>query len=169
MYHRTCVTQFSQMLTNLSAWLGKAKAHAESNDIELENLLTTRLHPNQYHLRRQIQAACDIPKLGAARLTGKEAPKHEDTDQSWDELLGRINDVKQFLQTLDAADFEGAGERKIPLAFAPGKYALGEDYLHQFAIPNFYFHVSMAYAILRHVGVPIGKRDLIGFMSMHDA
>lgn len=168
MYHRIAVVQFSQMLTNLSRWLDKAKEHGESLGCETEALLTSRLYVNQWPLRKQVQAACDTSKLTAARLTGKEAPVHEDTNQSLDELKARIEDVKAFLAGVAEADFEGAAERKVALPFAPGKYSFGRDYFVQFALPNFVFHINMAYGILRKSGVPLGKIDYIGMLDMHD-
>jgi hypothetical protein len=113
---------------------------------------------------RQIQIACDSVKLGCSRLTGKEAPKHDDTEKTLPELKGRIEETIGYLQKLTAADFNGAETRQISQPRWEGKYLLGAEYAHQHLVPNLYFHVTVAYAILRHNGVEIGKKDYLGEM-----
>jgi hypothetical protein len=163
------VPELTKMLQNLDAWLGKAVDHAKAKPFDPAVLLVARLAPDQYTLTRQIQAACDAAKFAGARLAGKEAPKHADGDQSLDELRARIASVVEFLKSLDASAFEGAETRVIPLPFMPGKGLTGHDYLVEMALPNFYFHLTTAYAILRHNGVPLGKMDFIGSLSLRDA
>ena len=166
--HRHVIPPTVQMLKNLDAWLGKAEAHAKAKSFEVDTLLQARLAPDQYPLVRQIQAACDSAKFLAARLTGKEAPKHPDTETTFEQIHARVKSVLGFLESFREADFEGADARVVPLPFAEGKGMLGADYLGQMQLPNFYFHAVHAYAILRHNGVDLGKRDYIGMLSMRD-
>lgn len=167
--HALIVPPVSQMLANLDAWLTLGVEHAERVKFDPELLLGHRLAPDQFTLRRQVQAACDQAKFIGVRLTGKEAAAHDDGDQTLAELRARIADVKSYLAGLSAADFEGAEAKLIPQAWAQGKVLTGAHYLSEFAIPNFYFHASMAYAILRSCGVPLGKYAYIGHVSLRDA
>lgn len=160
--------QITKMLQNLDRWLTKAEEHAKSKSFEPAVLLVARLAPDQYPLTRQVQAACDAAKFMAARLAGKAPPSHPDTEITMEELHARIRTVVDYLATFTAADFEGDEARVVPLGFAPGKGMSGVDYLVQMALPNFYFHISMAYAILRHNGVGLGKMDYIGSLDMRD-
>ncbi len=155
------IQQWNKMLGGLSAWLNKAEAEAQSKDYDVQGLLGAFLTPDQYPLRRQIQASCDSPKLAASRLTGKEAPKHEDTEQSLAELQDRIQATRDYLASFAEADFDGVEERRIVLPFFPDKSLSAADYLIEFVTPNFNFHLTTAYAILRHNGVPLGKQDYI--------
>ena len=156
------------MLRNLRAWLEQAKTFAGQLEFEPDVLLSYRLAPNQFPLLRQIQICCDTAKLTAARLTGKDAPSHADDQTTIDELLTRIDDVTTYLSGFAAADFDGAAERLIALPFAPGKGARGAEYYRSFAQPNFYFHITTAYALMRHAGVPLGKRGFIGHLEIED-
>lgn len=167
-FYAETVTQMSKMLTNLDGWLDAGVEHAKSKGYEPSVLLVARLAPDQYHLIKQVQAACDSAKFAAARLTGKTPPAHPDTEQTLDEVRARINSVLDYLKTFNEADFEGAETRVIPLSFMPGKGMKGTDYLREMALPNFYFHVSMAYAILRNNGVDLGKRHFIGSLVLQD-
>lgn len=130
-------------------------------------LVHARLAPDQYAFVRQVQSACDSAKFGAARLAGKEAPKHPDTEQTIDELRARVQKVVAYLDTFKAADFNGAETREIELAWLEGKKVYGKDYFQELQTPNFYFHLAHAYAILRHNGVDVGKMDYIGSITMH--
>lgn len=158
-----------KMLQHVDAWLGKAVAHAESRDFSPDLLLTSRLAPDQYALAKQVQAACDAAKLGAARVTGKQAPVHADTETTMADLRARVAAVLAWMDTLTSADFEGWEARDIALPFMPGKVMRAQDYLLEMALPNFYFHANMAYAILRHNGIGLGKRDYIGSLTTKDA
>jgi len=162
------VPQFKQMLTNLDGWLGTAVEHAKKKNFDPNVLATARLAPDQYPLIRQVQSACDSAKFAAARLTGKEAPKHPDTETTIDELRARVKACIAFLDTVSADDFKGADTREVTLSFMPGKGIFGKDYLNQMALPNFYFHATHTYAILRHNGVDLGKMQYIGNMNLHD-
>lgn len=158
--------QFTKMLTNLGHLLDKAQAYAEGRKFDPNNLVTARLAPDMYTLTRQIQASCDAAKFAAARLTGQEAPRHEDNEQTLADLKARVQKCLAFLTTLKAEHYHGASDRRITLPWADGKSMAAPDYLIEMAIPNFYFHVTAAYAILRHNGVEIGKMDFIGSIKL---
>ena len=164
MIYKTVIPQFSKMLGNLVAILDKAAAHTETKKFEMDVLLQARLSPDQFNLIRQVQVACDTAKLGAARLADKEqdAPNHPDTEQSLADIKARVQSVIAYLGTLSEADFSGAGQRRITQPRWKGKTLSGEEFLLQHAIPNLYFHVTTAYAILRHNGVEVGKKDFLG-------
>jgi len=166
--YEASVPQLKKMLEGLDSWLDLAVDHAKKKSFEPSVLLSARLAPDQYHLTRQIQAACDAAKFAVARLAGKDPPKHPDTETTVDELHARIRAVVSFIDTVTAADFEGAAKRVVPLSFMPGKGLLGTDYFNEMALPNFYFHVTTAYAILRHNGVPLGKMNFIGSLKLVD-
>ena len=131
-------------------------------------LVSARLAPNQYPFQRQVQSACDGAKFSAAYLAGKEAPAHPDTETTIAELRQRIATVLGYLETFKEADFEGAAERKVSPKWMGGKWLRGDHYLAQLGLPNFYFHVTPAYSILRHNGVDLGKTDFIGSIPMRD-
>jgi len=155
---------FDKMLANLSGILAKAAAWAESRKIEPAVLLTARLAPDMFALTRQVQIACDFAKGTCARLAGAELPKFEDNEASFADLQARIARTRQFVATFKPAQIDGTEDRDI--RFQGGRGAVmefkGQAYLTGFALPNFYFHTSMAYAILRHNGLDIGKGDFIG-------
>jgi uncharacterized protein len=158
------VTQYSKTLDNLSACLQKAALYAELKKFDVDILLNSRLAPDQFNLIRQVQIACDTAKFGAARLCGKEAPSHPDTEKTLTELLERIKSVQIYLSTFSIADFDGASERHISQPRWEGKYLTGLEFALQHSIPNLFFHVTTAYAILRHNGVDLGKKDFLGVM-----
>ena len=168
-FYQATVPQLKKMLNNLDKWLDAAVAHAKAKSFDPGVLLTARLAPDQYSFTRQIQACCDGAKFTAARLAGKEAPKHPDTETTVDELHARIRSVVEYLDTFTEADFAETKGRTIALPFMPGKVITAEDYLNEMALPNFYFHVTTAYAILRHNGVDIGKTAFIGSLNLRDA
>ena len=160
------VLQASKMLQNLDTWLTKAGEYAKQKNFDPNILVDARLAPDMYPLSRQVQAACDGAKFLAARLSGKEPPKHPDTERTIDELHARIQTVLEHLKTYSARDFEGAASRVVPLSFMPGKGLAAGDFLQQMNVPNTYFHLCMAYAILRHNGVPLGKTEYIGSLDL---
>jgi hypothetical protein len=159
------VVQFKKTLGNLDGWLTKAEAHAKAKSFDPNTLLVARLAPDQYPLVRQVQSSCDTAKFFAARTSGKEAPKHPDTEQTVAELHARVAACTSFLATLTDKDFEGSDARRIGLPFLEGKTVSLDDYVHELAVPNFFFHVTHTYAILRHNGVDVGKTDFIGSLS----
>jgi hypothetical protein len=154
---------FVKTLGNLSAILDKAAAHATAKKIDPSVLLNARLYPDMFPLIRQIQLASDFAKGSVARLAGQEPPKYEDTETTIGELQARIARTIDFMQSLNAAAFAGAETREISLKIRDTvqKYA-GLPYLAHVALPNFFFHATTAYDILRHNGVELGKRDFIG-------
>ena len=166
MFYELTVVQFSKALSNLSALLDKGAAYAEVKKFDVAVLLNSRLAPDQFNLIRQVQIACDTAKLGVARLTGKveSAPVHADTETTFAELKARIQSVQDYLAGFKPEDFEGAAERHISQPRWEGKYLTGTEFAIQHAIPNIYFHVTTAYAILRHNGVDVGKKDYLGSM-----
>jgi uncharacterized protein len=155
-----------RMLRNLSSILDKAAAHASARKIDPAVLLAMRLSPDMFPLLRQVQTATDFGKAIASRLAGREPPKWDDTEKTFDDLKLRIDRTLKLLSALNSQDLEAAEAREVTVS--PGGRQLtfnGADYLFQFSLPNFYFHVTMAYAILRHAGVELGKRDFIGDLS----
>jgi uncharacterized protein len=164
------LTQFARMLENLSKWLDAGSALAEQKKFEPDVLAGARLAPDQYPLTRQVQSACDQAKYAVAYLSGQTAPSHPDTETTIGELKARIETCLGYLRGASASAFGGAAERRVSPAWLGGKWMRGDHYLMQIAIPNFYFHVTTAYAILRHNGVPLGKMDFIGAMPpLNDA
>ncbi|HKO52753.1 MAG TPA: DUF1993 domain-containing protein [Polyangiaceae bacterium] len=165
--YESTILQFKNTLAQIGKWLDAGAALAETKKFDVNVLLNSRLAPDQFPLLRQVQSACDAAKATAARLTGQDPPKHPDTETTLDELRARIAKVVAYLDTFTAADFAGAEERKVVLPFIPDKHFLGADYVTQLQLPNFYFHASHAYAILRHNGVALGKTDYLGHLSLH--
>lgn len=163
LYELTAV-QFSKMLGNLNLILDKAAVFAESKKINVEVLLNSRLAPDQFHLIRQVQIACDTAKLGVSRLTGKTAPVHADDETTLAELKTRIQEVITYLNSFTPEDFSGAKERQVSQPRWEGKYLTGFEFAIEHAIPNIYFHITTTYAILRHNGVDLGKKDFLGAM-----
>jgi hypothetical protein len=150
-------------LTNLSAILDKAASHAEAKKFDATALAQARLFPDMFPLVRQVQIACDTAKGAAARLAGIDVPKHEDTEASLAELKQRIAKTVDFLRTVKADMFKDAEGRSIELKFPNGTQKFTAlTYLTDFVLPNFYFHISMVYALLRKSGVEIGKPDYLG-------
>jgi uncharacterized protein len=150
-------------LTNMSAILDKAAAHAAAKKFDSVVLAQARLFPDMYPLARQVQIACDTAKGAAARLAGIEVPKHADTETTFAELKARIAKTVDFLKSVTAAQLKDTESRAIEIKFPDGSWKFtGIGYLNDFVLPNFYFHVSMVYALLRKSGVEIGKGDFLG-------
>ena len=166
MLYDLTVIQFSKMLQNLSAIMDKAAGFAETKKIDVDVLLNSRLAPDQFNLIRQVQIACDTAKLGVARLADQvdSAPKHADTESSLEELQERIQSVLSYLNKFTPEDLADAEVVKVSQPRWEGKWLTGLEFAIQHAIPNLYFHVTTAYAILRHNGVEIGKKDYLGAM-----
>jgi hypothetical protein len=161
--------QMKKQLGQLDKWMEAAAAFAQQKSFEPGLFLGFRLAPDQFAFARQVQVACDTAKLAAARLTGKEAPTHPDTEQTLEELQSRARGVIGFLGAMTAKDFENAQTRVISMPRWEGKVMSGADYFLEHAQPNFFFHLTHAYAILRHTGVPLGKRDYLGTISLRTA
>lgn len=161
------VPQLIRTLRNVDRWLELARQHADSAQIPVESLLRARLAPDQFMFVRQVQVATDNAKFIPGRLTGKEWPSQPDTEQTFEQLRERVASVTGYLETFTRADFEGVEQRKITLPWMQqGQWLHAHDYVVQFALPNFYFHVVTAYAILRHEGVRLGKADYLGQLSL---
>jgi hypothetical protein len=150
-------------LSNLSKILDKALAQATKDGTPLSALLEARLAPDMHPFPRQIQMASDAAKGAAARLAGIDAPSMADTETTFPELQARLVKTIEFLKSVDAGKISGAEDRTIVLKFPQGEMKFtGRDFLGQFALPNFFFHVTTAYALLRHKGINIGKMDFLG-------
>jgi len=160
--------QIKKGLGHLAGFLAKATAYAQGKGFDPNVLVGMRLAPDQFDLGRQVAIACDNAKLATARLTGKTPPRHEDNEKTIAELEARIASTLAWLDTLGAADFEGAATRVITHPRWEGKCMSGADYCVEYAIPNYYFHLTTAYAILRHCGVDLGKKDFLGALTMRD-
>jgi hypothetical protein len=164
MIYELTVLQFSKMLKNLDTILAKAVPFCEAKKIEVDVLLNSRLAPDQFNLIRQVQIACDSAKICVSKLTGKDAPVHDDKETTLAHLRTRITETLAFINSTSQADFAGAAEKKVSMPRWEGKYLMGHEYVTQHSIPNVYFHITVAYQILRHNGVEIGKKDYLGAM-----
>lgn len=164
----TTIAHMADQLERMSSWLDKARAHATAKKFDVDTLLAARLAPDQFALVRQLGSACDTAKLAAARLSGKPAPVHADDQKSIADCQARIADTVAYMRGLGAADFAKAGEAKITFGWMPGKYLEAANYLVNFAVPNFHFHLTHAYAILRHNGVDLGKQDYLAGLQFKE-
>jgi hypothetical protein len=153
------------MLKNLDRWLELGVEYANKKNFSPDVLAAARLAPDQYALTQQVQSACDSAKYAAAYLSGQTAPSHPDTEKTVDELRARIQKCLAYLEGFKPADFAGGEERSVSPAWMQGHSVRGDLYMNRISIPNFYFHVTTAYAILRHNGVELGKADFIGVKS----
>ena len=164
MIYTSSIPVFTQILGGLSAVLAKAEAHASDKKIDPNALLQAQLSPDMFPLLRQVQVASDFAKSVSARLAGVEVPKTPDTENTFAELQARITAVLAFVKSLNPADFDQAASREIiTQAGTPKeKRFTGQSYLLHYGLPHFFFHTTTAYAILRHNGVEIGKKDFIG-------
>jgi hypothetical protein len=167
MYYET-VGQMKKQLGQLAKWLEAAAAHANAKKFEPDVFLGFRLAPDQFAFARQVQIACDTVKMATKHLTGKDAPVQEDNEKTLGELGARIANTIAYLDGFSAKDFEGAATRVITQPRWEGKVMSGADYFREHAVPNFYFHLTHCYALLRHNGVPLGKKDYLGALSRRD-
>lgn len=161
--YQASVPTFVHGLSSLLAILNKAEQHATAKKIDPSILINARLYPDMFALARQVQIACDIIKGGVARLAGVEIPSHPDTETTFTELKARITKVIKFISGIKPAQINGSEDKAINLKVGGSEMNFkGQPYLLSFIIPNFYFHISITYAILRHNGVEIGKADFLG-------
>ena len=163
--HSASVPIFVRMLNNLAAWLDKAAAHAQAKQFDVSVLLGSRLYPDMLPLSSQVQIASDTVKFCVARLAGAEAPKFDDTEKTVEEFKARVAKTIDYVQSVPASQVDGSEDRAISVPRGRGRDPLqmtGEAYLKHFALPNFFFHATTAYAILRHNGVELGKADFLG-------
>ena len=158
------VPVFNQMLGSVNELLGKAQTHCTEKKIDPSVLLSARLFPDMFPLSRQVQIACDFARGVSARLAGVDVPTNEDKEQTFEELQALIARTLSFLGSLQSAQFEGSGEREI--VTRPGtpkeKRFTGQSYLLSYGLPQFFFHVTITYALLRHNGLEVGKKDYMG-------
>jgi hypothetical protein len=161
--HSASAPVFIRMFSNLLVWLDKAQAHAEVRKFDANNYVGLRLAPDMLPFARQIQIASDGAKGCMARLAGVEAPKWEDNEATLADLRARVQKTIDYVKSFTAAQIDGSEGRDITIATRNGELKFnGETYLKHYAMPNFYFHTTTAYALLRHAGVEIGKSDYLG-------
>lgn len=161
--YQASVPSLIRALNNLAAILEKGAAHAEAKNIDPATLINSRLYPDMFALGRQVQIASDIARRGAARLAGLEAPKLEDNETTFAELIDRLHKTTAYLENLTPEQIDGSEEKSITLPIAKDTMTFaGLSYLLYFILPNVYFHVTTAYDILRHCGVELGKADYLG-------
>lgn len=161
--YQASVPVFRQMLSALSDVLDKAEKHAAQHKFDQAALLGFRFYPNMWPLTRQVQVACDFAKGTSARLAGVEVPAFEDTETTFAELRTRIGRTLSFLDKLKPAQIDGSEERTVTIRMGGREVSFkGQPYLLHFALPNFFFHCTTAYDMLRHNGVELAKRDFIG-------
>ena len=160
--YQASIPALVRMLGNLSSILDKASEHAEAKKIDPSILVNARLSPSMYPLSRQVQIATDLAKGCGARLAGIEVPSYQDNEATFAELQARIAKTIEFLSGISAEQVDGSEELAISLKFGRELHFLGQPYVLDFVLPNFYFHVTTAYAILRHNGVELAKMDFTG-------
>ena len=157
---------FVRMLGNIDGWLDKAEAHAAEKKFEPSVYLGARLAPDMLSFTQQIQIACDTAKFCVARLAGSEGPKFEDNETTLAELRQRVRKTIDYVQSVPAAQVDGSDDREISVPRRAGPILMkGEMYLKHFALPNFFFHVTTVYALLRHNGVNLGKSDYLAGLT----
>jgi hypothetical protein len=163
-FYDASVPAFLQILGSLSGILTKAEAHCRAKNIQPEVLLGARLYPDMLPLSRQIQLVCDFAAKGCARLSQSEVPSTPDTEKSFEELKQRLAKTLDYVKAFKPVQFDGAESREVTFPAGPDKTLTlkGQQFLNNFALPNFYFHAATAHGILRHNGVEIGKRDFLG-------
>lgn len=161
------VLETKKLLHNLDGWLVKTVAYAGTKKFDPNVLLQSRLSPDMLPFVSQIQIACDSAKYMASRAVGKDPPAHPDKEQTIDEIRQRIASVISYLDGFAKGDFEGTDARQVRLPRWEGKWMSATDYVVEHALPNFFFHLTTAYAILRHNGVDVGKSDYLGSLTMH--
>ena len=160
------IREMQKMLRNLDSCLEKATAQAATKKYDTSVLLQSRLAPDMFPLMRQIQATCDQAKYAASRTAGKETPSNADTEQTMEEARKRIATVVAYLDTFSPTDFDGIEKRTVTTPRWEGKSMTAVDYLAEHSVPNFFFHLTTSYAILRHNGIEVGKRDFLGALTM---
>lgn len=162
--YEATIPVFEQLLNALSGIIDKAKEQAEGRKIDPAALTSARLRPDMFPLIKQVQVACDWAKNAGARLAGAEPPKFEDNEATFDELKARIAKTLDYLRSLKRADIDAGADKTVvfPMGGSNKMKMKGADYASHLALPNFYFHLTTAYGILRHNGIEIGKRDFMG-------
>lgn len=161
--------QFKKQLGQLDKWLGTATEYAKSKNFDPDVFVSLRLAPDQFPLARQVQICCDTVKLTVGFLTAKQMPAQEDNEKTVAELQARVRSVITILEGLTPKDFDGAATKVVSQPRWKGEWMTGADYFIEHTIPNFFFHLTTTYAILRHNGVAVGKRDYLGVQSKRPA
>jgi len=167
-YYDATVPHLIRTLRQIPRWLDKAEAYAAQKKFDVQVLLDSRLAPDQFTLVKQMQVTCDVARYFTAGLIGVEAPKFEDEVKKAADVRARVEKTIAWLETLKPEQFEGAADRSVELPFTKEKRMQGSDYLSQFLLPNFYFHATSAYSILRHNGLDLGKADFLGDITLRD-
>ena len=157
--------QMSKQLGQVDKWLETAAAHADAKKFDAKNFLELRLVVDQFPFLRQVQVVCDTAKLGASRLTGKDAPKHADDETTLEQLRERVKSTRAYLDGFNPSDFAEAATRSITQPRWEGRTMTGADYFVEHVVPNFFFHLTTTYALLRQNGVSVGKRDYLGTLT----
>ena len=163
-FYDASVPAFLQILGSLSGILTKAEKHCAAKNIKPEVLLGARLYPDMLPFSKQVQLASDFAAKGCARLTGSEVPATPDTEKTFEELKQRLAKTIDYVKAFKPAQFEGADAREVTFPIGPTNTLTlkGQQFVNNFAFPNFYFHAATAHGILRHNGVEVGKRDFLG-------
>lgn len=167
-FYDLTVPVFSRMLHNFETWIDRGVELATAKKFDPDRLLTFRLAPDMYALVEQVQGACDQAKFACAYLTGKTPPVHPDEEKTIAEVKARLRSVIAHLETYKREDFAGAADRKISPRWAGGKHFTATDFVTQIALPNFLFHCTIGYGILRHTGVDLGKQVFLGAINLRD-
>ena len=168
MYYET-FKQMKKHLTQLDKWLESAGTFAKQKSFDVNTFLTLRLAPDQFAFARQVQVTCDTAKLGASRLTGKDAPKNDDSEKTVEDLRARIASTIAYLDGFSENDFAKAAEAVVTQPRWEGKTMTGANYFMEHVLPNFFFHLTHTYAILRSNGVAVGKKDYLGTLTQKAA
>lgn len=163
---QTTIQPFSKMLSNVEKWLDLAEESAKARGFDAEVLLACRLAPDQMTLLRQVQMVCDTAKFTAAYASNKQAPSHPDTEKTLPEVRARLATAQAYLSTFSAPDFEGYEQRTVSPGWLRGASITLPNYLSEFGVPNFYFHATTIYSILRHNGVALGKLSYLGGLTL---
>ena len=163
-----CIESIQKSLNSVINILEKTQTWAKENGKTDEEVLQASLTPDMLPFVRQITILSDNAKGVASRLSGVENPKHEDTESTIAELIERVKMTREFINTIETQEYTNAHQQKIIMPYFPGKYQTAQDYVRDYALPNFYFHTVTAYGILRHIGVPLGKGDYIGSLVLND-
>lgn len=163
---RDAVFLYLKHLRAMDRWIDKVRENAAQRKFDADVLIGARLAPDQLPLSAQFQSACDSAKYGVSKLSGTEPPSHPDTEKTFDELRARLATALSYVEPFKDNDFAGWEERRVSHSWMGPKWIAGRDYIIEFAVPNFLFHVTTAYSILRHNGVPLGKADFIAPITM---
>ena len=163
-----CIESIQKSLNSVINILEKTQTWAKENGKTDEEVLQASLTPDMLPFVRQITILSDNAKGVASRLSGVENPKHEDTESTIAELIERVKMTREFINTIETQEYTNAHQQKIIMPYFPGKYQTAQDYVRDYALPNFYFHMVTAYGILRHIGIPLGKGDYIGGLVLND-